>query len=1065
MTPPSASSTLIPLLIEAARAFISQENWVSAEESATEAVRMSRASNVPEREADALFLLGRALSGGGDRDAAIATLSECRLLQESRLDLLAAAHTACQIGITHRVSGNLAAARVALLDSLRLSASTSPGTERADALEQLGIVERRMGELEAASEHLSEALRIYEALGDRKRAADAREKLGNICQNLGRLEEAMRHYETCLEVFTELRDLARVATTHNNIAGALHQQGASNRAIEHSEQARSLFTQLSMPRQLAVTVGNLGLLQMLLGQADAAEDLLRQSLTLGDQLGDRLLQASALSNLAQLHNVSGNYAIAIEWADRAIDLKLELGQKEGLSKTFLVKANSLLSLGRLTDADDVRRFARENLGLDPSVEVAAELCRIDCEYYLGLGDLEAADAAARNALELTREASPYHAAEAQRLLGTIERRRGRREAAREYLSAAESEFRRIGDPYRLGLTAIELGHLFLQAEAHEAAAGRLREARQAFHGLRNHAFEWKSLLRLIEAEFGLSEAQAESSLEEARVLAAARGGPEQLTELESLWRRLVDRPTVVLSSMTAHLRGLERAINELRRGETLECQSVASFLLEQDGMLGLSIDLEGRASTEEIHDLGRRVARTNPTVLAQAVATARTGGESVRVATETSGVVGLAIPVLCIPRGVICAVVRASRETALGILLETTAILLAEWMRPSSGSAAFLSSAVARTTLSTSRAEAPQFHGMVGQAPLLQSLCRTIVQVAPTTASVLLEGESGTGKELVARAIHEQSGRKGAFIAINCPSFPENLIEAELFGYEKGAFTGATQRRPGQVELADGGTLFLDEIGDMSMATQTKLLRFLEEREFLRVGGREPVHVDVRLLAATSRDLEAELLAGRFRKDLYHRIKVIPLRMPPLRERKEDIPILLEHFLEEFAPGRRFAPEVSDELMSYAWPGNIRELRNLVHRITATSSGPWIGLDAVPAEYRTAANSSPSGRRESGPLELRPGETLGARLMTIEGALLRAALEQCDWNQSQASRRLGLTESTLREKMVRFGIRRPEETRKAGRRPGSAAPASDRRTRTNRDRRKHDARSDEIAPS
>jgi len=325
------------------------------------------------------------------------------------------------------------------------------------------------------------------------------------------------------------------------------------------------------------------------------------------------------------------------------------------------------------------------------------------------------------------------------------------------------------------------------------------------------------------------------------------------------------------------------------------------------------------------------------------------------------------------------------------------------------------------------------YAGIVGESRAMLAVFEAIERIAPTDASVLVRGESGTGKELVARAIHDRSARRtGPFVAISCPSIPRDLIEAELFGHEKGAYTGATTKRPGQIELADGGTLFLDEVGDMDLATQTKLLRFLQEREFVPVGGRKAVRVNIRLLAATSRNLEEEVRAGRLREDLYYRINVVPIHLPALRERPQDIRPLIRYFLDRLGEREGIThPAISDgalaRLSTYSWPGNVRELQNTVEYLVTLRRGEPITEDDLPrAIYEGQVGEGRSSQggesRSSAAWRLRPGETLETRIMSLEGAIIRETLQTCEGNQSKAARILGLKESTLRHKMRRYGI-------------------------------------------
>ncbi len=291
----------------------------------------------------------------------------------------------------------------------------------------------------------------------------------------------------------------------------------------------------------------------------------------------------------------------------------------------------------------------------------------------------------------------------------------------------------------------------------------------------------------------------------------------------------------------------------------------------------------------------------------------------------------------------------------------------------------------------------------------LLSLLERLKDVAKSKATVLITGESGTGKEVLARFIHQESDRaKGPFIAINCAALPEHLLESELFGYEKGAFSGAFTRKLGKFELANGGTILLDEITEMPLTLQAKLLRVLQEGEVDRLGGAYPVKVDVRVIATTNREVEAEVAKGRFREDLYFRLNVIPVRLPRLRERPEDIKLLAEHFCQEFArrygrPVRGFAEGVLERLSQYSWPGNVRELRNVIERAVLLAKGPWITLsDLFPRELRPQRNEME--------LPLKP-------LKEIEKEMILKALKAANGNRTRAAEILGISVRTLRNKL------------------------------------------------
>jgi DNA-binding NtrC family response regulator len=311
-----------------------------------------------------------------------------------------------------------------------------------------------------------------------------------------------------------------------------------------------------------------------------------------------------------------------------------------------------------------------------------------------------------------------------------------------------------------------------------------------------------------------------------------------------------------------------------------------------------------------------------------------------------------------------------------------------------------------------------EYNNIVARSGKMQAVLALVERVAPTNSTVLLGGESGVGKDLIARAIHEHSHRAaGPFIKINSSAIPETLLESELFGYEKGAFSGAVSSKPGKFELADKGTLFLDEIGDVPPAIQVKLLRVLQDREFERLGGTRTLKVDVRLIAATNRDLRAALEEGTFREDLYYRLNVVAIDIPPLRERKEDIPPLAEFFLEKFAresgkPVRGFTPQAMQRLMDFHWPGNVRELENILERAVTLSTGSL--LDAADIHLDT---QPPRGAAETAFVPP-PGMTLEQ----WEEEIIREALRRANGNKSQAARSLGLTRNALRYRLSKMGV-------------------------------------------
>lgn len=300
-------------------------------------------------------------------------------------------------------------------------------------------------------------------------------------------------------------------------------------------------------------------------------------------------------------------------------------------------------------------------------------------------------------------------------------------------------------------------------------------------------------------------------------------------------------------------------------------------------------------------------------------------------------------------------------------------------------------------------------------SPAMKKVMELAATVAPSKTTVLLTGESGTGKEVLARRIHDLSGRKGLFVPVHCAALNANLLESELFGHEKGAFTGAESLRRGRFEVAAGGTVFLDEIGEIDAQTQVKLLRVIESRSFERVGGTEPIQTDARLIAATNRDLRKMVAEGTFREDLFYRLSVVNLHLPPLRERREELPGLIAEFLRKFAAENNreitgIAPEAMEKLLAYPWPGNIRELRNAIEYMVVTSNCPEPGVEQLPEQFSMPAAAGPS-----------PAPGPGLSLEENNYELIRKALKQCNGNRTAAAKLLGISRRTLHRRLAEMG--------------------------------------------
>jgi two-component system response regulator PilR (NtrC family) len=343
------------------------------------------------------------------------------------------------------------------------------------------------------------------------------------------------------------------------------------------------------------------------------------------------------------------------------------------------------------------------------------------------------------------------------------------------------------------------------------------------------------------------------------------------------------------------------------------------------------------------------------------------------------------------------------------------------------------------------QAQYHKFSGIIGRSPRMKQVFDLIIQAAPSRSTILITGESGTGKELVARAIHTNSSRSDrAFVTVNSGNLPPDLLESTLFGHVKGAFTGAVYPKKGLCDMADKGSIFFDEIGNIPLETQAKLLRVMQEREFMRLGGMETIRVDVRIIAATNCDLRQMMEDGRFREDLFYRLHVISIYLPPLRERKDDIPLLAQHFLEKYGqennrPGLEITPEALDLMMDYDWPGNVRELENVIERATVLTSGGRIGADLIPEHVRKAPTFQI-------PQFVVPPEGISFKevITDFEKRLIESTLEAAGGVQKRAAELLHIKPTTLNEMIKRYDIRPRRKKAGNGEEPASTSPGSSR---------------------
>ena len=1040
----SPSRELCEVLLDSGRTFLKGGQLEQARRALQQALAVASEHGLRDERRTALALLGRMHLSGGQVTEALALLEECAALLEPSGSDAQGADVLSDLAEAFRRSNRLEEAERAARESLLRSSGIAPGRPRARGLEELAMALRLGGRIDQAIDHLHEVIRIHESLEDHRGIARALTGLGNALQKQGRLQDSLEHHQRARALFEECGDREGLGKACNNVGGLLLIIGNLVGADENFERALEVFRELGQEEPVSAVAFNLGLLASYRGMGEKAEARFRESLRILEARGDKARAASALNNLAQVAHMAGKHEEAVEHARAALALREALGLP-GLDPSFARPwyqlGVSLLELDRQSDAAAACASLQRIAAAAGSDELRAEALLLQASLLLREGDAHSALSLAREAGGCAKRASTARAeGEALRLEGEAHLKLGSLDAARETLLAGETLLRGLQSPDLLANVRFTLGRLFAEAGALEAAAERLRRAAEAFTSMGNLRLAFRSQLALGETEWRLDPAQARETLLGARKMAARI---DELAEREAAdcLAKLEDRNGSVNAALLLELHRRLRALSDpsavvrAMMDWCLELPSLARAALAPlaDGTPDLSraVAAGSDSSPEAWTELAREAIRTGRPEI-------RHGAEAARVG---------AVPLFTFgprPTWVLLVLMRdksdgVDRDDWSSILVGAAMVSLALRTPQDGGSTAAASGQPQPETGSLANAAetaatVSTFGGLVGGSDSMRKIFHTIERVAPSAASVLIEGESGTGKELVARAIHDRSDRRSApFVAINCPSIPRDLMEAELFGHERGAFTGAHAARLGQIDAAEGGSLFLDEVGDMEPSVQAKLLRFLQEREFLRVGGRVPVRVDVRLIAATSRNLEQDIKAGRFREDLYYRINVAPITMPALRERADDVPLLADHIARGFAERAiRFAPEAKEALARYGWPGNVRELRNLIEFMTSLHPAETITLAQLPEKIQRAARTN----REETPA-LRRGESLDARMMGVEGALLRAALEQSAGNQSEAARALGMTESRLRLRLRKYGLGAAESTAAAPKRTPS----------------------------
>jgi len=991
-----------------------------AAECFSQAADLARTQSLVSDEIRALVLLGAVRTKKGVLEEAEAALVRARELTQGGGSHLESASVLTGEGQLRLRQGRTDDALRVLRESLahlhEVSTEGEAGSVRAQTLEQLGAAYREKGDPAQAMRYVQEALELRRAQGDEDGIAYDLNSLGQLHHRMGRNQEAVSYFRDALARWPDGSKRGAAATA-NNLAATLLRLGELPEAQRYFLESRQLFEELGETRTVATVGTNLGLLAGVQGRLDEAEGHYQESLRLWQQLGDPTGETITLNCLGFLAVERGNPEHALELAESSLAIQKQNGLESYLARTYCCMATAFLELMRFGEARSVAVEASRWADVVDSGEIKALSSGLLAELSLQEGDTEAALAAAKSAVEFAESTDdPRQLADCHRVLGSVYLSRGELEEAKESLARARRALRGWETPYERPRIQMEEGRLLIRAGSVEAAAERFRRAEEGFGRLGNARWQIRALVQLGQSVAKFDPVQSDRCFREAEQMAGAHSLKDHHDALRQS-RHEPDPAAVEQIGISPAIEDLGAdfvRLQKLGEGDPIVyLQRFESRLRQDFAVAGLRI---------------RFGPRWVPTLTAlPRWETVGQGGEF-RAEWDEDGGTGRSEKEIS----------SSDSERVEQVVVQKDRAFQDSELRDMQMAATLLCLALEAPVENRRREQSTQvrfvgdrFEYLVGSAPKMKTVYQLISSVSPGETNVLILGESGTGKELAARSIHARSERKdGPFVPINCPSIPKDLIESELFGYEKGAFTGAVAARAGKIEQADGGTLFLDEVGDMALATQSKLLRFLQEREFQRVGGTEHVRVDVRVVAATSRDLGKMMKAGEFREDLYYRLKVVPIEMPPLRERTEDIPTLAEFFLRQARGDRDLPSGFSDSLVEilsrHSWPGNARELRNAIEYMVALCRDDILSESHLPADLRDRLQESPdSAAPVSGERGIGPGETLESRLMQMEAELIRSTLESEGWNQSAAARRLGITETKVRNRMRVYGIRRP----------------------------------------
>ncbi|RPJ45627.1 MAG: AAA family ATPase, partial [Candidatus Latescibacterota bacterium] len=913
----------------------------------------------------------------------------------------------------------------------------------AEILSERSHVYLRLGDYAKARADANAALAILRAKAMSPGLARAFRSLGLVGLRTGESEEARGAFEASLAIARALGDRQGMAKCYNDLALVSKNQGRLAEASDFLEKAIAIARELGNKLEIAIRQNNKGIIDYKRGRWEAASQAWEEALRIFRELGNKWEVALAYLNAAHYHRSTRNWERAEELYGRSLQISRENGHRRCEALYHEHFGELCLRRGEWERAE---RILTEGLelarGLDDDGDLVGEILRRRGEVAVESGAIASALRDLRGALRVTRRLGDrFETAAVLRTIARAELRRGRPGRAIRLLRGSIETFSETGARYEQGLSAIALGEA---ARVLPEAAPEARQALQvASEALRETGATYEAAVAdLLRAEFALARGDGRRAID---LIDGIQGTIEaigsetertRLREARTRSDRLIVSSSVSESNSLSTFNLLLRSIQEIAENDK-RLSFALDLLLERTTARRLVLVVPDPASGKLRARESRAVPPCDPssaaTVACAAVLHALRGGGRPLYSTDPAHDSRLdpALSELAEIGSLLALPIGGEDGVSGGVYLDRPAGA-PPFGRNDIDFAVALASVV-EGTLSHLRSEeilrenlrlrrrlgiGDGFEQIVTQSPRVLKIIETLQKLRDSSATILLQGETGTGKELFARATHLSSSRKEMpFVTVNCAELSEDLLESELFGHRKGAFTDAKASKTGLFERASGGTVFIDEIDKASRRFQDTLLRVVDRKEFKPVGATESISIDVRILCAANKDLRAEVENDRFLKDLYYRLRVVSIHLPPLRERKEDIPLLAEHFLSKHAAraGRRlggYRPEAMRALIAYDWPGNVRDLEHEIERLVAVSSdGAWVSAEDLAPEITQGAPLAASGG------------TLSEVVERIERQMIEEALHRSGGNKSRAARGLGISRRGLLNKLERYRIR------------------------------------------